>query len=132
MPPPQRDPFALCGTTIDGKYRVISIVGEGGFGVVYKGQDEGFGEPVAIKCLRLPAHVDAAAQDELIAKLRDEGRLLRRLSQRTTGILQAHDVGSFGVAGHVPIEVEGGGPSVHPGVRLDGVGRSLWRGRGHA
>jgi serine/threonine-protein kinase len=28
------DPFDLCGTTIDGKYRVLSVVGQGGFGVV--------------------------------------------------------------------------------------------------
>ena len=29
------DPFELCGSTIDGKYRVLSVVGQGGFGVVY-------------------------------------------------------------------------------------------------
>jgi serine/threonine-protein kinase len=90
-----RDSFALCGTTIDGKYRVVEVVGEGGFGVVYKGVHEGFDAPVAIKCLKLPAHFDVKAQDALVRQLREEGRTLLRLSQRTPGILQALDVGSF-------------------------------------
>src|SRR6187402_871167 len=95
MSVPERDPFGLCGTTIDGKYRVVSVVGEGGFGVVYKGVHEGFDAPVAIKCLKLPPHFDLAAQADLVRKLREEGRLLLTLSQRTPGILQALDVGSF-------------------------------------
>jgi serine/threonine protein kinase/tetratricopeptide (TPR) repeat protein len=91
----KRDPFELCGTVIEGKYRVLSVVGEGGFGVVYKGVHEGFDAPVAIKCLKLPPHFDLAAQDALVRQLREEGRTLLRLSQRTPGILQALDVGSF-------------------------------------
>ncbi len=93
MPP--QDPFELCGTTVDGKYRVLSVVGQGGFGVVYKAVHAGFEAPVAIKCLKLPPHFDLAAQDALVRQLREEGRMLLRLSQRTPGILQALDVGSF-------------------------------------
>ena len=52
---PQDDPWKLCGTTIEGKYRVASVVGDGGFGVVYRGVHKGFGELIAIKCLKLPA-----------------------------------------------------------------------------
>ncbi len=59
-----RDPFDLCGVTIDGKYRVASVVGDGGFGVVYRGVHKGFGELIAIKCLKLPT-----ALDELIMHL---------------------------------------------------------------
>ena len=33
-----RDPFQIIGTTIAEKYRVDGVVGEGGFGVVYRGQ----------------------------------------------------------------------------------------------
>ncbi|MBL9028070.1 MAG: protein kinase [Myxococcales bacterium] len=90
-----RDPFGLEGVVIDAKYRVEHVVGEGGFGVVYRGVHEGFDAPVAIKCLKLPPHFDAAAQDDLIRRLREEGRLLMKLSQRTTGIVQALDIGSF-------------------------------------
>jgi tetratricopeptide (TPR) repeat protein len=95
MSAPKRDPFDLCGTTIDAKYRVIDVVGEGGFGVVYRGLHEGFDSPVAIKCLKLPSHLGPAEQEALVHSLRDEGRLLRRLSQRTPGIVQAHDVGAL-------------------------------------
>ena len=94
-----RDPFDLCGTTVDGKYRVLSVVGQGGFGVVYKAVHEGFEAPVAIKCLKLPPHFDRAAQDALVRQLREEGRVLLRLSQRTPGILQALDVGAFTTPG---------------------------------
>jgi serine/threonine-protein kinase len=94
-----RDPFDLCGTTIDGKYRVLSVVGQGGFGVVYKGVHAGFEAPVAVKCLKLPPHFDLAAQEALVRQLREEGRMLMRLSQRTPGILQALDVGSFTTPG---------------------------------
>jgi serine/threonine-protein kinase len=92
---PEGDPFDLCGVIVDGKYRVLSVVGQGGFGVVYKGVHEGFDAPVAIKCLKLPPHFDYAAQEALVRQLREEGRLLLRLSQRTPGILQALDVGWF-------------------------------------
>lgn len=94
MPASKPDPWGLCGTTIDGKYRVVAVVGEGGFGVVYRGVHEGFDAPIAVKCLKLPPHFDLAAQEELVKKLREEGRLLLRLSQRTPGIVQALDVGS--------------------------------------
>lgn len=45
MSAPHRDPFDICGITIGGKYRVVSIVGEDGFGVVYRGVHEGLDIP---------------------------------------------------------------------------------------
>ncbi|NUP06653.1 MAG: SUMF1/EgtB/PvdO family nonheme iron enzyme [Polyangiaceae bacterium] len=90
-----RDPFDICGVTIDGKYRVASVVGDGGFGVVYRGVHKGFGELIAIKCLKLPTSLDEEARAELLEKLQDEGRLLHRLSKATSGIVQALDVGAF-------------------------------------
>ncbi|MBL8739815.1 MAG: protein kinase, partial [Myxococcales bacterium] len=89
------DTFALCGTLVEGKLRIEQVVGEGGFGVVYRGVHEGFDAPIALKCLKLPPHFDRQAQDDLVRGLREEGRLLLRLSQRTPGIVQALDVGSF-------------------------------------
>lgn len=90
-----RDPFDLCGVTIDGKYRVASVIGDGGFGVVYRGVHKGFGELIAIKCLKLPESLEEDARAELLEKLQDEGRLLHRLSKATSGIVQALDVGAF-------------------------------------
>ena len=90
-----RDPFELSGVTIDGKYRVASVIGDGGFGVVYRGVHKGFGELIAIKCLKLPVDLDEKARADFLERLQDEGRLLHRLSKATSGIVQALDVGAF-------------------------------------
>ena len=90
-----RDPFGLAGRLVAGKYRVTALVGEGGFGVVYRGVHEGFQAPVAIKCLKVPPHLDAEAEEALVSGLRREGRLLLQLSQKTSAIVQALDVGTF-------------------------------------
>jgi eukaryotic-like serine/threonine-protein kinase len=92
------DPFQLCGTTIEGKYRITSVVGDGGFGVVYRGVHAGFGEPIAIKCLKLPHALDERQREGFLEQLRDEGRLLHRLSKATPGIVQALDVGAVTTA----------------------------------
>jgi serine/threonine-protein kinase len=91
----ERDPFDLSGVTIDGKYRIASVVGDGGFGVVYRGVHKGFGELIAIKCLKVPQALDDAGRAELLEKLQEEGRLLHRLSKLSSGIVQALDVGAF-------------------------------------
>src|SRR4051812_3750973 len=88
------DPFQLCGTTIEGKYRIESVIGDGGFGVVYRGVHQGFAEPIAVKCLKLPHALDGKQRDGFMEQLRDEGRLLHRLSKATPGIVQALDVGA--------------------------------------
>ncbi|UQA63302.1 bifunctional serine/threonine-protein kinase/formylglycine-generating enzyme family protein [Polyangium aurulentum] len=94
-PDNSRDPFQLCGSTIEGKYRVVDVIGDGGFGVVYRGEHMGFGEHIAIKCLKLPAELGEKQRTELLEQLREEGRLLHRLSRATSGIVQALDVGAF-------------------------------------
>src|SRR6476620_6597428 len=89
-----QDPFDLCGTTIEGKYRIASVVGDGGFGVVYRGVHKGFGELIAVKCLKIPTTLDDAAREGLLEQLRDEVRILHRLSRTTPAIVQALDVGA--------------------------------------
>ncbi|HZO11771.1 MAG TPA: serine/threonine-protein kinase, partial [Polyangiaceae bacterium] len=88
------DPFELCGVTIADKYRVVSLVGTGGFGVVYRAVHTGFGEPVAVKCIKLPGELGAREREELLTRLQDEGRVLHRLSKQSSGIVQALDVGA--------------------------------------
>ncbi|MBW2455641.1 MAG: SUMF1/EgtB/PvdO family nonheme iron enzyme [Deltaproteobacteria bacterium] len=89
------DPFDLCGVAIDDKYRVDTLVGRGGFGVVYRGVHIGFDEPIAVKCLKLPGELTERERDELLSRLKDEGRVLHRLSKLSSGIVQALDVGAM-------------------------------------
>ena len=91
--PARKDPFAWVGHVIDGKYRVDSMVGEGGFGVVYRGHHPGFEQPVAIKCLKLKPTLSADARDEFLKRFIAEGKLLHQLSRATADIVQALDVG---------------------------------------
>jgi serine/threonine-protein kinase len=90
-----RDPFGIVGTVIADKYRVEAVVGEGGFGVVYRATHQGFDVPIAVKCLKVPAHFDAEAKARVLRELRVEGRLLHVLSQRTSTVVQALDTGSL-------------------------------------
>jgi len=73
------DPFDLVDTTIAGKYRVDELIGEGGFGLVYRGFHLGFEEPVAIKCLKVPTHFTTEARDLFLERFREEGKHLAKL-----------------------------------------------------
>ncbi|MDI1481304.1 bifunctional serine/threonine-protein kinase/formylglycine-generating enzyme family protein [Polyangium sp. y55x31] len=88
------DPFAWVGQTIDGKFRVEAVVGEGGFGVVYRAQHLGLGEPVAVKCLKIPSTLAPDERERFQQSFLEEGRLLRKLSRATAAVVQALDVGA--------------------------------------
>ncbi len=88
------DPFGWAGATIEGKYRVDEVVGEGGFGVVYRGHHLGFDEPIAVKVLKVPASFQGAEREAFLKTFLAEGKLLHRLSRGTAGIVQALDVGA--------------------------------------
>jgi formylglycine-generating enzyme required for sulfatase activity/serine/threonine protein kinase len=88
------DPFGWAGATIEGKYRVDEVVGEGGFGIVYRGQHLGFDEPIAVKVLKVPASFKGAEREAFLKTFLAEGKLLHRLSRGTAGIVQALDVGA--------------------------------------
>ena len=65
------DPFGLCGTTVASKYRITKVIGKGGFGVVYRGVHTGFGEPIAVKCLRLPTDLDETEREQLLTRMQE-------------------------------------------------------------
>jgi len=88
------DPFDWVGATLDGKYQIDSVVGRGGFGIVYRAHHLGFNEKVAVKCLRIPRTLSGTARDEFERNFLAEGRLLHQLSRSTAGIVQALDVGA--------------------------------------
>lgn len=63
------------------RYRVISLIGEGGFGRVYRANlegAEGFRKEVAIKLL----HAEVEGQEGLLSRFRDEARILGLIRDR--------------------------------------------------
>ena len=90
---PKVDPFGWVGTTIAEKYAVESVVGEGGFGVVYRARHAGFAEAVAIKCLKLPSTFQGEVREAFLKNFLAEGRLLHQVSRATADVVQALDVG---------------------------------------
>lgn len=60
------------GTTL-GVYRIESVIGEGGMGIVYRARDLALGRDVAIKCL----HLNLAGDPEIRHRFVREARVLR-------------------------------------------------------
>ena len=87
----------LEGLVIEGRYRLTRRVGEGGFGVVYRGEVAGSPMPVAVKLLRLPDEASAAERAALLQRFELEAQVLRRL--RHPNIVSALDGGLVAVGG---------------------------------
>lgn len=87
------DVFGWVGAVIDDKYEIERVVGEGGFGVVYRARHRGFGEAVAVKCLKLDA-LPEAKRALFLEAFRAEGSIMFRLSQECASITRALDVGA--------------------------------------
>jgi len=88
------DPFGLVGQVLDGQFRVDKMVGEGGFSIVYRGHHQGLNEPIAIKCLKLPAALGTALVDTFVQRFRDESRILYRLSQGNLHVVRSIAAGT--------------------------------------
>ncbi|MFO0735461.1 MAG: protein kinase [Labilithrix sp.] len=84
-----QDAFGLAGTVLEGQYRVDRVVGEGGFGVVYRGQHLSLDQPVAIKVLKGLDGGDPKINALILEKFRAEARLLYTLSQTSLNIVRA-------------------------------------------
>jgi len=88
------DPFGLTGTMLEGQYRVDAMVGEGGFGVVYRGRHISLDQPIAIKALKGLDAADPRINDLVLGKFREEARLLYTLSQSSLHIVRSMDFGA--------------------------------------
>jgi serine/threonine protein kinase len=88
----QGDVFGLVGATLEARYRIDAQIGEGGFGVVYRGLHLSLQRPIAVKCLKVPPHFSPQAREAFFAKFREEGLLLSRLHD-CPGIVHVYDSG---------------------------------------
>jgi serine/threonine-protein kinase len=114
MPAANVDP--LIGAMIDGRWRVLRVIGAGLMGVVYEAERAQLGRKVALKVL----HEQYSANDQFVRRFAREARVLSRLQHlHCVSIL---DVGSHGgrpyivmelVAGH-PLTAEIGAPTMNP------------------
>jgi serine/threonine-protein kinase len=75
------------GTRFGGRYEILSVLGAGGMGVVYKARDIELDDVVALKMLRPSALVD----NEQLERLKSEIKLARRITH--PNVLRTFDFG---------------------------------------
>jgi serine/threonine-protein kinase len=86
------------GSVLGGRFEILSVVGAGGMGVVYKARDRELDEPVALKVLRR----EMWDEDELRSRLKDELKLARRITH--PNVLRTHDFGELDGVAFVSME----------------------------
>ena len=99
-----------------GKYEVLSVLGKGGMGVVYKGRDPLIDRPVAIKTI---LSEDVTPDEHLLARLRMEAKSAGRLQH--PNIVMVYEFGQQDELSYLVMEyVEGASLSriVSSGARL--------------
>ncbi|MER5767837.1 serine/threonine-protein kinase [Streptomyces sp. NPDC001985] len=79
---------------IQGRYRLLEVIGRGGMGEVWSAVDESLGRRVAVKCLKpmAPQH-DSAFTTVLRERFRREARVAANLQHR--GVTVVHDFGEY-------------------------------------
>jgi tetratricopeptide (TPR) repeat protein/TolB-like protein len=75
------------GTLVAGRYRIVSVAGVGGMGVVYRARDEELGVDAALKVLRPDLGNDPA----ILERFRSELRLAREVTHKN--VVRIHDIG---------------------------------------
>jgi len=90
------------GSLIANRYEVLSPLGRGGMGMVYKAHDRMLDEPVAIKVLRS----EFANTPEMAQRFRHEIKLARKVTHRN--VCRIHEYGEDGGVRYISMEyIEG-------------------------
>ncbi|WP_344368769.1 serine/threonine-protein kinase, partial [Streptomyces indiaensis] len=89
---------------IQGRYRLLDLIGRGGMGEVWRARDESLGRHVAVKCLKpLGPNHDHAFTRVLRERFRREARVAAALQHR--GITVVHDFGESDGVLHLVMEL---------------------------
>ncbi|WP_445027666.1 protein kinase domain-containing protein, partial [Streptomyces sp. SAS_270] len=86
--PPHEDPGA--GRLIGGRYRLLSKLGHGGMGTVWRAKDETVDREVAVKEPRVPDHLPERERANAFERMRREARAAARLDH--PAVVNVHDV----------------------------------------
>jgi serine/threonine-protein kinase len=78
----------VAGAVVGGRFEVLSVLGAGGMGVVYRAHDRELRDTVALKTLRV-----TSADDASLEQLKAELRLARRITHRH--VVRVHDFGQL-------------------------------------
>lgn len=117
---------------ISGRYRLVKVLGAGGMGQVWLGQDELIGREVAIKELLLPSGITAEQRHVLTQRAMREARAAGRLNH--PGIITVHDVIDYDGAPLIVMEFVRGGSLADaikaggalPVERVAAIGRAMF------
>jgi eukaryotic-like serine/threonine-protein kinase len=94
---------ARVGQVLNGRYRLVELLGEGGMATIYRGQDAQLGREVAVKVLRAEYGRDAA----FVARFRQEAQSAAALNH--PNVVNVHDFGMEATDPFIVMElVEGG------------------------
>ncbi|MEU0371300.1 serine/threonine-protein kinase [Streptomyces sp. NPDC006283] len=79
---------------IQGRYRLLDLIGRGGMGEVWRALDESLGRHVAVKCLKpIGSQPDQSFSGVLEERFRREARVAAALQHR--GVTVVHDFGEY-------------------------------------
>ncbi len=92
-------PDPRMGRTLAGRYRLDRVLGKGGMGVVYAGEDTRAGRPVAVKVL-LPELIESA---DLLARFFQEARTAAALDH--PNVIRVFDLGEDGGLAFIAMEL---------------------------
>ncbi|MFJ5035593.1 protein kinase [Streptomyces sp. NPDC088560] len=90
QPSDPQSPDANPGRLVAGRYRLLSRLGEGGMGTVWRARDEALRREVAVKEVRAPAGLPAVKAGRMYARLEREAWAAARITAR--GVITVHDV----------------------------------------
>ncbi len=99
-----------------GRYRVVSEIGRGGMGVVYRAHDPELDREVAVKHIQLAPDASRDVRDELEKRFRREAKAAARIHH--PGVVVIHDVGTTETGLYLVMELVDG----------ESLGRRLERG----
>ncbi|MFF7523253.1 serine/threonine-protein kinase [Streptomyces pseudovenezuelae] len=106
------------GRLLAGRYRVVSQLGRGGMGVVWRAVDEVLGREVAVKELRTYSDADGPELADLRLRMQREARAAARV--RHPGVVAVHDVAEVDGRPLIVMELVEG-PSLDQVLRKQGT-----------